>query len=404
MFDRITRLWTRTKPRAQKSLPYWDGPFVAMDPAHQPVWTPRHYEALAREGYGTNPIAYRCVRMISEAAASLPLLLYQGATELESHPLLDLLRRPSGQNDTASLFETWYGHLILSGNAYMEAVRVGGQIVSLHVLRPDRMRAVTDQRGWPTAYIYKVGTREKRYCQTSEDGPAILHLALFNPTNDLYGMSPLEAAAVPIDVHNASACWSKALLDNAARPSGALIYKGESGAHLSDTQIQRLKSDLADSFSGSANAGRPLLLEGGLEWKPLSFSAQDMDFLNAKHSAARDIALAFGVPPMLLGIPGDNTYANYKEANLAFWRQTVLPLAQRTARALAVWLAPRWEEDLRIEYDLDQVPALTVEREALWKRLAAADFLTQEEKREAVGYSSSDGPEVKSQKRGLRTI
>ena len=76
-----------------------------------------------------------------------------------------------------------------------------------------------------------------------------------------------------------------------------------------------------------------MLLEGGLDWKPLSLSPKDMDFIEAKHAAAREIALAFGVPPLLLGMPGDNTYRNYAEANRAFWRQTVLPLVARTRKA-----------------------------------------------------------------------
>ncbi len=167
-----------------------------------------------------------------------------------------------------------------------------------------------------------------------------MHLTLFNPLDDHYGLGALEAAAVAIDTHNAAAAWNKALLDNAARPSGALVYAGPDGAVLSDSQYERLKRELETTYQGSANAGRPLLLEGGLDWKAMSLSPKDMDFMEAKHTAAREIALAFGVPPMLLGIPGDNTYANYQEANRAFWRHTVLPLANRIASALAQWLGP----------------------------------------------------------------
>jgi HK97 family phage portal protein len=83
---------------------------------------------------------------------------------------------------------------------------------------------------------------------------------------------------------------------------------------------------LQEGFAGAKNAGRPLLLEGGLDWKPLSLTPAELDFINTKNAAARDIALALGVPPMLLAIPGDNTYSNYAEANRAFWRQTVIPL------------------------------------------------------------------------------
>jgi len=92
------------------------------------------------------------------------------------------------------------------------------------------------------------------------------------------------------------------------------------------------------------------------------------------------------VPPMLLGLPGDNTYANFAEANRSFWRQTVIPLAQRAAASFAHWLGPAFGRDLHFEIDLDRIDALACEREALWRRVSAADFLSDDEKREAVGY------------------
>jgi HK97 family phage portal protein len=224
--------------------------------------------------------------------------------------------------------------------------------------------------------------------------PPILHLTLFHPTDDHYGLSPMEAAAVPLDIHNAAGAWNKALLDNAARPSGALVFG--SSSNLSETQFARLKAELELNYQGAANAGRPLLLEGGLDWKPLSLSPKDMDFIEAKNAAAREIALAFGVPPLLLGVPGDNTHANYAEANRAFYRQTVIPLVKRTAQALAQWLGPafgdRAGQGLILEPDLDAIEALSTEREALWRRVTAADFLTADEKREAVGYGAGKFP------------
>ena len=147
-----------------------------------------------------------------------------------------------------------------------------------------------------------------------------------------------------LDIHNAAGRWNKALLDNSARPSGALVYAPKEGGNLSDEQFDRLKAELEDGYSGAARAGRPLLLEGGLDWKAMGLTPKDMDFIEAKHGAARDVALAFGVPPMLLGIPGDNTYANYQEANRAFYRMTVLPLVARTAKELSAWLAPAFGE------------------------------------------------------------
>ena len=118
----------------------------------------------------------------------------------------------------------------------------------------------------------------------------------------------------------------------------------------------------------------------------MGLTPKDMDFLETRNVAAREIALAFGVPPMLLGIPGDNTYSNYQEANRALYRLTVLPLLARTLEALGGWLGPLWEEGLRLTFDADQVQGLAIERAALWERVGAASFLTDDEKREAVGY------------------
>jgi HK97 family phage portal protein len=360
------------------------GALVALFTGNRPRWTPRDYHALAREGYAKNPIAFRSVRMIAEAAANVPLLLYEGAREHDEHPLLALLRKPNPRQTGADLVEQLAGYLLVSGNAYLERVSVLDEVRELHALRPDRMKVIPGAEGWAEAYEYRAGSASVRFVMSETPAP-ILHLTLFNPLDDHYGMSPLEAAQASLDVHNAASAWNKALLDNAARPSGALVYSA-AGGNLSDEQFERLKSELEAHYQGAANAGRPLLLEGGLDWKGLSLSPKDMDFVEAKHIAAREIALSFGVPPMLLGIPGDNTYSNYAEANRAFYRQTVVPLIARIASALGNWLGESFGGNLRLAPDLDEVPALSIEREALWKRVGEASFLSDDEKRAAAGY------------------
>jgi HK97 family phage portal protein len=214
----------------------------------------------------------------------------------------------------------------------------------------------------------------------------ILHLKQFHPLDDYYGFAPLKAAQTALETHNAAAGWNRALLDNAARPSGALVYSGPEGASLSDDQFDRLKAELDENFSGARHAGRPLLLEGGLDWKALSLTPKDMDFIEAKAAAARDIALALGVPPLLLGLPGDNTLANYQEANRAFWRQTVIPLVARLQKSFQAWLMPAYGA-FRFDYDVDRLDALAQERAQEWTRIDTASFLTRNEKREAAGYA-----------------
>jgi HK97 family phage portal protein len=358
-------------------------------------WTARDYRGLAREGYLGNAIVHRAVRLIAENAASCAFLVFEGAQEKEAHPLASLLTRPNPRQDGGVFFEALYAHLLLAGNAYVEAVALDDGVRSrevreLYALRPDRIKLIPGPDGWAEAYEYSVGGRSVRFEQHGAV-PPILHLTFFNPLDDHYGLAPIEAAATALDTHNAAAKWNKALLDNAARPSGALVYVGSEGSVLSDTQFDRLKRELEGSYQGAVNAGRPLLLEGGVDWKAMSHSPKDMDFLEAKHAAAREIALAFGVPPMLLGIPGDNTFANFQEANRVFFRQTVLPLASRVGHALSQWLAPQFGDGIRVAIDTDRIDALSSDRSALWQRVSAAEFLTLNEKREAVGYAPVDG-------------
>ena len=361
------------------------GPVLAYHGAGRVAWSPRDTVSLTRSGFSGNPIGFRSVKLIAEAAAALPLVLQDADRRYETHPVMDLIRRPNGAQGRAEFLEALYGQLLLSGNAYVEAVgeeRVPGE---LHVLRSDRMSLVAGADGWPVAYDYTVGARKHRF--HLGEGPApICHIRNFHPQDDHYGLSALQAAATALDVHNAASRWSKALLDNAARPSGAIVYRGTDGqAAMSPEQYERLVTEMESHHQGARNAGRPMLLEGGLDWKPMGFSPSDMEFQKTKEAAAREIALAFGVPPMLLGIPGDATYANYQEAHRAFFRLTVLPLVSRVVGRLSDWLGGFSGETVRLKPDLDQVPALSAERDSQWARVQAADFLTPAEKRRLLG-------------------
>jgi len=356
--------------------------------AGRAVVAPRDMGALVQAGFARNPVGFRAVRLIAEAAAALPLVLQDRARRYAEHPVLDLIARPNAAQGRAELFEALYGQLLLTGNAYLEAVGElapgAGLPVELHVLRSDRMAVVPGADGWPVAYDYTVGGRRHRFAVG--DASPVCHVKSFHPQDDHYGLSALQAAASAIEVHNGASRWSLALLDNAARPSGAIIYKGaEAGGTMSQDQFDRLTAEMESQHQGARNAGRPMLLEGGLDWKPMGFSPSDMEFQKTKEAAAREIAIAFGVPPMILGIPGDATYANYQEANRVFYRLTVLPLAARVASAVADWLSDFSGERIALAPDLDQIPALSAERDAQWRRVAEAGFLTDAEKRALLG-------------------
>ena len=333
---------------------------------------PFDYARSVRHAYLDNPVAQRSVRIVAEGVGSAPLS--------PTDPALGAL--VSATSAGQSLLETLAAQLLLHGNAFVQVMKdAAGKPVELFALRPERMSVVAGSDGWPVAFAYKLADRSLTIPLEDEGGwPNLIHLKGFHPADDHYGAGCLAAAEQAVAIHNAASQWNRALLENAARPSGALVFDSGDGAVLSPDQFDRLKAELAGAYAGAGNAGRPMLLEGGLKWQSMAMTPADMDFATLKAAAARDIALAFGVPPMLLGLPGDNTYANYREANRALWRLTLLPLAGKILGGIAEGLSP-WFADAKLAVDLDRVPALAEDRERLWAQVSAADFLRPEEKR-----------------------
>jgi HK97 family phage portal protein len=364
------KFWSR------KAVPSSARPFLSRFSGTPLLAAAPSYEAQFREAYLSNAIAARAVRMVAEAVGEAPLVASDPA-------LVALVRRASGGQ---ALLETLSAQLMLHGNGYVQILGgADGAVSELFALRPERVSVEADARGWPMAYRYRVGGQVVVLDALDAGGmPAVIHLQALNPGDDHYGAGCLSAVAGAVAAHNAANRWNRALLDNAARPSGALVHDGDKGLPLTPEQFDRLRAELNDGFAGGANAGRPLLLEGGLKWQALSLSPADMDFLALKDSAAREIAAGFGVPPMLLGLPGDATYANYREANRALWRQTVLPLAGKILGGIARGLSP-WFADAELRVDVDKVPAMAEDRERLWAMVGAADWMTREEKRAMVG-------------------
>lgn len=381
LFDRLFR-------RAPEVKESQAGRIMVMTPG-EPVWSNRDYKTFAEEAYRRNNIAYKSISSIADAVASVHWTAWRGNQELAAHPVLDLIRNPNPAASGPQYVRAKVAFLLLAGNGYEEAVDQGGLPRELYQLRPDRMKIIPGGNGFPEGYVYEVGQRKVRFDvdPVTMQGP-VRHIKLFNPTDDWYGMSPIEAAAYGVDQHNEASKWVQALLQNSARPSGALVMKD--GADLAEDQFNRLKAQIEDQYSGGRNAGRPMLLEGGLDWREMGLSPVDMQIIETKLSAARDIALALGVPPMLLGIPGDNTYSNYQEARLAFWEDTVIPLLDMIA---ADWTASLGERfgGIELRPDLDQVAAIVDKKRLQWAMLDTTASLTLNEKREAMGYEPVEG-------------
>jgi HK97 family phage portal protein len=367
------------------------------------VGTPRRYDKFAEEGYQKNVIVYACANLIANACAQIPWLLYQKPSsrrgrkvEIESHPFFDLTDRPNPYMSSTEFRVGTVLFRLLAGNAYWQAVGpTPNQINELHLWRPDRTKVVPGANGYPQAYEYEVGGRKLTVPVDFVSGKSpILHLKRFHPLNDFYGLAGIEPAILGIDQHNEAGRWNLSLLQNGARPDSVIKAAASNlnpSASMTPDQRAALKEEILKAYQGARNAGRPMVLEGNMEYEQISLSPKDMDWISAKDTSARDIARAFGVPPMLLGIPGDNTYSNYEQANFAFYEQTVLPELKYLSSWLQLWLIPTLDPkragQILVEFDTDAVDALAPKRKMVWEQMEKASWLTPDEKRERTGFS-----------------
>ena len=393
IFDRLGNFFRNTSETKE-------APTVMYDTVGSNYTRKDRYDDYAREGYQQNAIVYRCVNEIAQGASAVHFKLFDGDVEIDNHPIIELLKRPSPQYAGVEFFHAMYSHLLLAGNSYIVKTLVNRQPKEMHILRPDRMKVVPSKTHIPSAYEYIIeGKVANRWDADPDTGASeVKHFKMWHPLNDYYGLSPLSAGAVDVDQHNMSAKHNYNLLSNGARPSGAVIFKpkDESGMslQLTEGQRQQLMTDLDLRFSGSKNAGRTMLLEGDFDWKEMGLSPRDMDFLQMKNMTARDIALCFGVPSQLVGVPDNQTYNNVSEARLALYEDTIIPLLRRVESDLNEWLSMDFNENIKIVYDIDSIPAMAERRKRTYENVTQAvreGIITRNEARERLGYEKIEG-------------
>lgn len=386
--------WFRSQPEQKSSAV---GGLISTYELGRPVWTDHNYENLARETYLMNPVGFRCVKKIATSAASVKWLLHDAnGKEILGHPILTLLQRPNPSLSGISFLEAVYAYLLLSGNSYIESVGPNNKPPrELWNLRPDRMMVIPGAFGTPQGYEYLVNGRTSRFAvdPITARGP-VLQIKEFNPLNDWYGMSRVIPAAKAVDRHNAAAAHNTALLQNGARPSGALVFPpvkvgGMDGEQSAPPEvIQAAEKRLRDHHSGPANSGKPMVLGGNVEWIQMGMTPLEMDFEALKDDAARDICIAWGVPHVLI-VKGSSTFNNISEAKLEFYEDTVIPTIDLVASELNNWLTPQFGEGLVLSPDLDSVSALEPRRESKRQStlgLFEKGLLDSTEAREALQY------------------
>lgn len=359
------------------------------------IWPDRNYENFAKETYLKNVIAFRAIDEVAKAVASVPWKFFRrtedgkNREEVTGEAFSELLRRANPSESFSFFILRVISYLVMCGNAFVERVTIEtgpnkGQVRELYVLRPDRFTFETSN-GSLSKYIYKVGADKKVWDVDMLTGQAdVLHLKTFHPLNDWWGAAATESAAREIDTSNAAVEWNKSILDQQGRPGMIFTLVG----NISPKTFDELERKLAER-SGPYGAGKDLIITGekGTTAQPYGWSPTDMDFSEGEHRLMRKTAIAYGVPPMILGILGEATFANYKEARLSFWETTVSWWLNYIRGEFNNWLFPKGS-DLFVDYVLDNVPALSIKRDALWERAQKSDFLRLNEKREMVGLES----------------
>ena len=397
IFENIKNIFTTKEVKAKK-----EAPIVHYNSLGYDVSTKISYNDLATDGYQQNAIVYRCVNEIANNASRVKIELFRGDQLVENHPLLDLLYNPSPTQSQVEFFQGLYTYLLIAGNNY--TLSVGGDRqppTELYNLRPDRLRIRTGKRAMPLGYDYLISGQvvDSYEVDQATGNSKIKHIKLFNPLDDYYGMSPIQASSVDIDQHNLANKHNVNLLQNGARPSGAVIFKpkDETGGNVQLSEVQRnqLMNDVNSRFSGTGNAGKPMLLEGDFDWKEMGLSPKDMDFIQLKNMSAKDIALVYGVPSQLIGIPDAQTYSNFAEAKLALYNETIIPLLDRVQGDLNEWLVPQFNDQaLELRYDIDSIPAMSEQRRRVFESVTTGvkdGILTRNEAREQLGYEPIEG-------------
>jgi len=336
-----------------------------------------------------NPCVRRSVNVIATAISAVKFKVFRDGKFVSDHSLYDLLNRPNGTDSLASFMEGLVTNFMIFGNAYV-AIIDGQNGQELHNLNPEKMTIIPGPNGVPLRFEYEVDGKIVKFDNNGFDKP-VGHLKTFNPQSNWYGISPLDAVRVSANLHHSITLHNLSLINNGGRVGGVVALK-KGANRLSEKEKESIRHNLVQMYQGPENAGRIAFVEGGdFEWKPMGASVMDMDYINAKTLAAREISEALGVPAILIGgigMKGEAAHANFREIIDRFHEGTILPLAQRIFSFLNNWLVRQIDPNASLQIDHENFLPLNDKRFELWEKVSSADFLSEKEKRALLGLEN----------------
>lgn len=298
----------------------------------------RSYKNYAKEGYKNSDTLYKCISYIIRNGAAIPPKLYTDATrqkEIEKHSLLDKLNNPNNEQSGVQYREAVLGYKLLAGNSFQYAIRAkNGPPDELWVLRPDRMQLLIAPRKGIIGYKHED-------IEQPLDPANIAHAKYWNPDDDNetgMGMSPVEAAALNIDMQIAGKNWNLGLLQNGARPPG--IWKVP--VLMGKNEREKLEQKLNEKFAGAKAAGKSPLFDGGLDWKGTGLAPAQMDYLDSLKYNGGSIANIYNMAPQLVGDNSSTTYDNMEQAKVWSYTEAIFPELDDFYMLLNNWLVPMY--------------------------------------------------------------
>lgn len=357
-------------------------------------------QTFIEEGYSKNSTVYHAIDKIASKCGEIPLKLYRiqngKKMEVENHALLDVLYNPNPvMNTYAQFVQAWVSYLKLTGNAYLyrevQAIELDDSQKEVFVVPSQYVQAYYDNLGRPEKYVIQKTKTDKETIIPSKDKKTALYATrLFNPNLNEGGQSPISPLRYAILLLNETAEYAVNFVRNRCTPPGVLSTEQQ----LTPEQRSQLEKHLRDRYAGSQspNAGVPLVLWGGLTYQAMTGSGtEQVAVYEGQLDKERETARTLGVPPVLLGIPGDSTYNNILEAKKDFVLSTCVPLMNMLAASLSNWLLVGGsDEKLYLEPSIEELPEIVEYRAQSLKEINEIDYLSINEKRSLTGFDDME--------------
>ncbi len=360
------------------------------------TWTPWSFASYASEAYCGNPYVHRATRMIADAISAL--VVYPMGVETgedgtperkpvgDSHPMQRVLLHPNGYQGWEQFCQEWVAHMLLAGESYVLLPETRSELLTFNLLRPDMVEILPmlDKQGAPVkhlarAYAYDTGSGRVEY-----PPERVVHVYLYNPLDDWHGLSPLSPAAKSVDLNNSGRTFHKALFDNGA--VGGVVITSTEGA--TGPELEALRDQIRLKKAGAIRAGETWLLPSTQKMEKAAWSPRDALTPEIMVMSLREVAVALGIDPALLGDSTSKIYANVREARAALYIDAALPLAGTLFGALSASLQA-WYPGVEYTVDKDQIDELSESQDALWKRASegvGGALITPNEGRDLIGY------------------